>query len=422
MRGMSVCVAVMVFLWLSNGMNAGAGEVEILIDKLVEKGVLSAGEAGEIMKEVKEQAGKERTAVVKQAVQSLQQDNSILRAGDVPRWIKNTKFSGDFRLRYQLNDRHGAADRHRGRYRLRLGCVTPITDRITVGFGIATGGSNPRSTNQSMDNTFETPDVRLDYAYAAYQPFGWLTVIAGKFKNPLWFQKYFLWDTDIRPEGVAALFRKKVHSSLELFCAAGWWLLDEQSDDENDPAMIVMQPGCTIELGSDAYLKNALTIYSFDNVEGLVLDHSSGSNTLTRNGSLRHDYDAVVFSTEIGTKTPFGFMPSAALFADYIENYSVSSQDSGFLIGCRLGYSRLMAARQWQLFASYRRLERDSWVDTFPDADVYSGQTNIKGWQGGLQYGLADNVYMVVNYLFSERIRGKSLSENILQVDFNIKF
>ena len=399
-----------------------AGEVDILIEKLVERGILSPSDAREIAREVQRAAQKEHEQVVRETKEAIIKEQPALAAG-VPQWIGKTTFTGDFRLRYQFNDRGSEPDRHRGRYRLRLGCTTEVTDSIRVGFGLATGGTDPRSTNQSMTNSFETPDIRLDYAYVSYRPFSWLTLIGGKYRNPLWYQRYFLFDTDIRPEGFSLLLKHRAAPFLDLFCTAGFWILDERSGDENDPTMVVLQPGCTLQLGREAYLKNAVTLYQFSNVEGTTLDHSGGSNRLERPGGvLRHDYDTVCLSGELGARRPLGLLPFCALYADYITNRTISRDDQGFLIGFRLGAEKVSRPRQWQVAASYRRLERDAWLDIFPDADVYSGRTNIKGYQAGLRYGLKDNVRLDVTGFFTERIKGKSRSENIVQADLNITF
>ena len=244
-----------------------AGEVDILIDKLVEKGILSKEDAQEVVKEVKSEAKKELDAVVQETKKALQKDGTLLTAG-LPAWITNTKFKGDFRLRYQSSERRGdSSDQHRGRYRLRLGFVTELNDEIKVHFGLASGGKGGRSTNQTMEDHFDTEDIRLDYAYASYKPYGGVEIIGGKFKNPIWRTSGLLWDSDLRPEGAAATF-KRTCDNVELFLMTGVWVLDEEGGDASDPMMYVLQPGMKVGLGENAYFKNAITYYDFSNVRG----------------------------------------------------------------------------------------------------------------------------------------------------------
>ena len=396
---------------------AAAGEVDILVAKLVSKGVLTQEDATEIIQEVRTEAARERTAVVSETAAVIARDSRLLTAA-LPGWIRSTRFSGDFRLRYQFQSRERSPDRHRGRYRLRLGFTTEVTDRVHVGFGLCSGGGDPRSTNQSMTNSFETPDLRLDYAYASYRPVAWLTLVGGKFKNPLWLQPRFLFDTDIRPEGIIALISLPLNPAVELFGTAGFWVLDERSGQEDDPAMAVAQAGGQWRWTA-GYLKGAVTQYWFNNVKGTTLDYSSGSNTLDAGGMLQHDFNVSAFSIELGLPAPVPL----ALYGDYINNWDAATKDEGFLCGMRLGHRKVSKPRQWQLDLSYRRMERDAWLDIFPDADVYGGQTNVHGYAASLQYGLLNRVYLALTYLHTVPLSGANrYSEDLVQADLNFKF
>jgi hypothetical protein len=258
-------IAALLLMWCAPAM---ASEVDILIRKLVEHGVLTQEAADDILQETRAEAEKERTETIAATKEALLTgtDAPFMLADAIPSWIRNTTIKGDFRLRYQMTNREGRADRDRGRYRLRLGFITKINDKVSIGYGLATGDSNPRSTNQDFTNSFETPEINLDYAYASYTPFDWMKLIGGKMPNPLWLPGgSYLWDSDIRPEGVTAALQHKV-GGVELFLTTGFWVLDEVRDDSNDPTMWVFQPGYRVNLGTDAYFKNAVTLYEFANV------------------------------------------------------------------------------------------------------------------------------------------------------------
>lgn len=415
---LQVWVAVLFMAGLLAG-SAAAGEVDILVDKLVEKGILSAADAKDILVDVKAEAQKEREMVVNETKAALKEDGAL--SLDLPEWVRKTQLTGDFRLRYQFTDRDRSAERHRGRYRLRLGLVSEINDQVTVGIGLATGGTDPRSTNQTMTNSFESPDFRLDYAYVAYEPFPWLTLTGGKFKNPLWTPSDLLWDGDIRPEGVSAQLNKKTDSA-ELFLNAGIWVLDERGGDENDPMMFVVQPGYKVSLGDSVYFKNALSWYEVTNVDGTTLDHSAGTNSVGGGGLLDHDYDAVAVSAELGLATHVDVIPFVALFGEYVNNISVSQKDEGYLAGIKFGCKKVKKAREWQVKALYRRLEQDAWLDVFPDSDAYGGDTGVKGYEFVFNYGLARNISLALDYYRMKRINGNSMDEDLFQADINIKF
>ncbi|MCA9401696.1 MAG: putative porin, partial [Candidatus Omnitrophica bacterium] len=166
-----------------------AGEIDLLLDKLVEKGVLSSVEASIIADETKQEVSK---------------DVATGKSYAVPEWVQKMKFKGDIRIRHQYERRHNDSEpRNRGRVRLRFGVEADVIEKVKVGFGLATGGTDPRSTNQTFQNTFDSPDIRLDYAYAQYAPIQEVTVVAGKFprKDYLWAPTDLLWDGDINPEG-----------------------------------------------------------------------------------------------------------------------------------------------------------------------------------------------------------------------------
>ncbi len=186
--------------------------------------------------------------------------------------------------------------------------------------------------------------------------------------------------------------------------------------------MIVLQPGYQLQLGENIYLKNAAILYQFNNVKGNVLDYSSESNTLTPAGGLKHDYDAYGITTELGFKTPFNVMPFFAIFADYLNNYTISSDDTAYLFGLTFGYQKVSRKSQWQFIPTYWRIERKAWLDVFPEGGAYSGQTNIKGFQILFMYGLLDHVRLGIGYHEMKQINGRDLKDKLLDVDLIFDF
>ncbi|MCX8044629.1 MAG: putative porin [Desulfobacterota bacterium] len=399
-----------------------AGEVDILVEKLVQKGILTKEDAQDILKEVKEQARQERAAMVQETKEALKKEQPAIFA-DLPGWVRKMQLKGDLRLRYEWTERDETADRNRGRYRLRLGVVVPMSDDLEVGFGLASGSSDPRSTNETMDNSFERGDLRLDYAYASYRPWEWVTLTGGKFPNPLFMPSDLLFDTDIRPEGISAQFSYKLSRSIDLFMNTGLWVIDERKEDENDPRMWVLQPGARIGLGTRAYLKSAAAVYRFDNVKGTTLDYTSKSNTLRQfKNTLKYDYDAVALSGELGYKTPFARLPFAALYGDWVQNTAHGGANAGYLYGVKVGMEKVKKRHDWQACVRYEHLERDAWPDMLPDADTYEGETNVKGYKLMLVYGLFENVDFTGSYFNTKKITGSSLDEQKLQLDMNFRF
>jgi len=389
-----------------------SGEIDILVEKLVEKGILSPGEARAILIETKEEVRKD---LAKGKLETL------------PKWVQNTKIKGDLRLRYQWEDQKDAPDRHRGRYRFRLGLETKVNETVKVEAGLATGGDDARSTNQTMCDGFSTPDIRLDYAYAEWIATSWLILKAGKIKSikKLIFRPSdLLWDSDINPEGISFLLSKKM-KNCNLFMNTGFWILDEEKKGSDDPYMWVIQPGIKYKFGKNTHLKLAIAGYIFDNVKGATLTNgkdTSGKYNTLEGGVLKYNYNSIAPSIEIGFKESFGgFIPYLAIFGDYVHNPDPSEENNGYLLGIKFGDKKVKEQGQWQAKYMYRYLGKDAWLDIFPDSDAYSGHTDTKGHEVVFTYGLGKNVTLGIDYYYMERIKGTG-KKHLLQVDWKIKF
>jgi hypothetical protein len=338
----------------------------------------------------------------------------------LPVWVKKLQFSGDLRLRYQYEDETGATERQRGRFRYRLGVEANIIEGLKVGFGLASGGDDPRSTNQTFQDSFSSKDIRIDLAFAEYNPTEWFDIIGGKFKNPLWTPSDLLWDSDIRPEGATILLHSKILPALEIFFVPGVFVLDEISDG-SDPLMVPIQAGAKFALTKQISFQFAATYYEFINVKGTVLDFSAETNTLS-GGVLAFDYDAVSLSGEIGFVKIFGdVIPYIGLIGEYVQNLDPDDDNEGFLTGIKFGHKSLKDKGQWQVAYFYRRMERDAWPDVFPDSDFLNGETNAKGHEIIVVYSVFKNVEVGINYYHTEEIDG-SRKQELFQFDVVFKF
>jgi polyhydroxyalkanoate synthesis regulator phasin len=84
-----IAVALVVTLFLAD--ISHAGEVDKLVSKLVEKGVLTRSEADALVGEMKQEAEKQKETEKAEA--------------KIPDWVRKTRLYGDLRLRYQYEDR-----------------------------------------------------------------------------------------------------------------------------------------------------------------------------------------------------------------------------------------------------------------------------------------------------------------------------
>lgn len=402
---------------------AAETQVDALIELLVKKGLITAGEGTELKGEI---AVDEKIAREEFFKQSL------------PQWVQDMKFKGDLRVRYQSERRDSTNSRNRGRVRMRLGLESNVNDKVSTGIGIATGAGDPRSTNETLENSFEKSDIRLDYAYAKYAPTAWASVTGGKFLSPFWVPKDLLFDSDISYDGASANLKSKKlwNDKLEVFFNTGFFILDENATENYDPYMYVVQPGFILQTTKKTALKVAGAYYGIDSIKGgTKLVYSAGTNTglTATGGTYSHNYDPVGAGMEFAFAEPIPAlkkigMDEFALFSEFVKNTSGDEHDQGYLFGARIGAKKVTGPKQWQLSYNFRRLERNAILDIFPDSDFYGGGTHVQGHEATVSYGLGKNVTLDLDYYRSVPIGGEEIDtrqatvENLLQADINLKF
>ncbi len=391
-----------------------AGEIDILVDKLVEKGILTRSDATEILSETRQEAARQAKQVA---------------PSDVPKWVNKIKLKGDLRLRYEHKEKRGVNDIERGRVRYRLGIESKIVDKVTVGAGLASGSdssTSARSTNQDLQDVFSTKSINLDYAYFEYEPYEWMSMVGGKFKRKkyLWAPSDLLWDGDINPEGVSFQFKHELVDNVQGFANTGFWILDESTGDTSDPYLAYIQPGVKAkfsDLGADA--KVAVTYYDFGNVKGATLDGALGDNSTDSGGGLAFRYNPIAVAAEVGIEEPFDLpVPRVAAFGEFVHNPDPDDENNGWLLGLKLGDKKVKDKNQWQLKYIFARLEKDAFLDVLPDADRYSGGTDIVSHEGIIQFGLNKNIMVEFDYYHSNRVNAASAPENVFQTSANFKF
>ncbi len=124
-------------------------------------------------------------------------------------WVESLKIKGDFRYRYEYIDVEGRDSRERNRIRARAALIAQKDGNIEIGIGVASGGDDPVSSNQTLGAGNTTKDLRLDLGYFTWRATDTLSVTAGKYSNPLYRPQKtaLLWDGDWRPEGINAKWK-----------------------------------------------------------------------------------------------------------------------------------------------------------------------------------------------------------------------
>ena len=398
-------VAICLILIVSPIYAANESMMELL-RILRDKGTLTQNEYELLVNASK--ADKERVEVIKNDTMGAV-SKQLKRAKKAESWATKVKVKGDIRLRYQYQDTDDGNARSRGRYRARIGIIGKPVDNFEAGIGIASGGTDPRSTNETFDDTFETKDARMDYAYLQYKT-GGLDTIGGKFKR----QRYLyqttdlMWDGDVNPEGFATKYTLK-NAYGEAYAAAGVLVLDDNGGSSDDPFMYYGQIAQKFKSGNIygqiAGMYYALSDYHFGASDN-NREHSAVTNT-------DDNFGGFGVSAELGTKTDFG---KISFITDYIKNLSTNTEeDTAYAVGLEWKYGK------WKAKYVYADLAHNSVPDFLPDSDRFRGDTGIKGHEFAAGYKLNKRVSLGLDFYATQDDVTKA-NQEILQLDIKMGF
>ena len=349
-------------------------------------------------------------------------------------WAENIKWSGDFRYRHEHIDAEetnspvgwaNGRDRHRIRARLMIESV--INDEWGVGFRLASGSSDsPTSTNQTLENSFESKDLWLDLAYFDYKPASMpgLKVTGGKIKNPFYKvgKNQLIWDGDLNPEGIAFSHTRDLSDTDQLVVNGGGFWIDE--DSGIDTSLWGIQAYWKREIGNPDTIIAGASFFDYGNIEG----ENPAGVALTGNtphpanaANYASDFNILELFAEYGTEIsglPF------SIYGNWANNtHAATSEDTGWLVGAMLGKAKDPGS--WQLGYNYRVIEADAVVGGLNDSGFINGGTGGRGHKFSCAYQIAKNVQGALTYLHNEddsTSSTKDLDYRRLQADLVIKF
>lgn len=363
--------------------------------------------------------------------------------GGASKWLKDLKFSGDLRLRYEAFRLHGNPNanptsttagyqdgRNRFRIRLRYGFEKTFNPEIKVGFSMATGdkttngyNTDPISTNQSMTNDFNFKNIWVEKAYATYtpewakvNPFGdfavtGFEVTAGKFNNP--FEKGstdMIWDRDLKPEGVYEKIDAKLldteNFDLKAYLVSMQSVLMETGNSSTavsnkDANLFAYQAGLNpvfylpgMERPVDVL--SAISVYNYQNyannsnwmIAGVTQANGNPTNTTTELSA--KGFNILSFYQEVNLY-PYGIPVKP--FAEFARNMSNQSgigavstanrdytmQGGEYAWSLGLTLGKLVKKGDWQGSYQYKYIGANSVPGAFNDSDF-----------GGYNYGGTD--------------------------------
>jgi Putative porin len=400
---------------------------DALVDKLEQKGILTADEAKQLREENKQDFDGGFTNNF---------DQAFNKATGTPDWVTGYKFSGDFRGRYDevasTDGNNHFTERTRYRYRLRVGLVVTLKDNLEAGFRLTSGdpasannfnnAGNPLSNNSTLQDNGTKKNVYIDTAYVKWTALsgdGWLfSAIIGKMDNPLQFTP-MVFDADWTPEG-GAIQSGYTFNDQQAILVNGAAFVEDQEVGGADtgsvraPALfagqVIWNANWSQRIGTSLGLGGYLLENSV-NLTTANVPYINQGNTRTAAGVLVNGYTPIIADASATYKLDsFPLYPGAfpiKVAAEYINNVdtiSGNNNNQGYWIGATFGKSGKKHA--WDISYRYEYLEADATYDQLVDDDNgayyqnaptggaagwFSG-TNIKGHLIRANYSITDSL------------------------------
>jgi hypothetical protein len=422
-----------------------AQSVDALLDKLVDKGILSVKEANDL----KEESDKGF-------------DTAYSVKSGMPDWVTSLKLNGDFRGRYDglYFDHPDVVQRDRYRYRLRVGATAVLKDNFEVGFQLSSsdpvtrgggiGSGDPISGNTTFQDNGSGKFIYIYQAYGKWTAltgpdvFGSFTI--GKMPNPFTFSS-MVFDPDYNPEGAASQFSYVICSKHTLTLNAGGFMLDEVSTSSSDPYMLGAQliwDAAWSQHWSSSVGVAGLFIGDEQQLVNAAVPNQNNGNTRNATTAPEFKFHPIVadasltytFDSAPLYKGPF----PVKLLGEFIHNGGApTDHNNGYNVGFMLGKAGKKG--QWELSYRYEHLESDAWYEEVVDSDFgafyatarpnsgfsgYGAGTNVKGHVVRAAFSPYDSLTLSATYFRTELIDlnpGDNKSgTGRLQVDAMLKF
>ncbi len=440
---------------LVGGGTARAQSSDALLDKLVEKGILTVKEANELREETDKNF------------------NSALSVKTgMPEWVQALKWTAEFRGRYDgifqdpsnvgpnppaavgnpAANTYATNARDRFRYRIRFGVTGLFNDNFEL--GIRLGAGDPSSAAPSLGGSIFSPNttfnndaarkfIWVDLAYGRWTPTKWLDLSFGKMNNYFWASE-MIFDPDYNPEGAQERLTYEINDKHRVGITSGQWVIAENfsangTGVNNDAYVFVNQadwqalwsPKVSTRVGVGMY--NFLHQYaissfvpggggtpldsnpnvgaSFINQNGIPAsgNGSQNFNPIFARGELTYNLDTfpmytgaflVTFAAEYAYNPAAGTDTTSSLVPKYNGRGNVA-----YNLGVQLGSAK--AKGNWQIAYSYKHIEAASVWHGLNDDDFgfnTRGGTDVEGHQIKAFYHPYDAMTLSLSYFITQEI------------------
>jgi hypothetical protein len=372
--------------------------------------------------------------------------------------------------------------RDRATLRARIGLHADLGQGFDTAVRLSTGnGTSPVSASQTEGNYFNKYTVLFDRAFLRYKSDGGLTATAGRFASPF-YGSDLTFPGDLNLEGASVSYKPALGSDRSVFMTAGVFPLQELEISNKDKWLVGAQVGAALKVAPATTLRLGAALYDFQGVGGrqdtsikpanvnagvipyAITEYPKGArqkgNSLIRlnNPDGFPDESASVWGlasrfrplnlTADVNLLQFSPMAVNASF-DYVRNLGFDIKDirtrsgqpdlvldrqtNAYQAKVTVGAEKVEKPGQWQTFLTFRRLERDAWIDAFTDTTWHLGGTNYQGWSLGGEYAIGSGANVGLRYtsthnLTDRTVYSPSLSNaatlkiDVFQIELNTRF
>lgn len=428
---------------------AHAQSADAIIDKLVDKGILTVKEA----QDLRDEADKNFTT-------------AFASKTGMSDWVTALKFNGDVRGRFEgfYGENPLFVKRDRLRYRVRFGVTATLMDDFEVGFKLTSGepgtgngytgtGGDPISGNTTFADNGSKKLIYFDQAYAKWTPFkgpdftGSFTL--GKMENPFVVSD-MVFDGDYTPEGLAAQLAYRINGNHSLKLNGGWFVLDENSGTLQDPYFFGAQIRWDAAWNSKFSSTAGLTALAMQNA-GTLLNSSvpniNRGNARLANGEPSYAHNPIIVDAALTYKLDsFPFYTGAfpiKVGGEYMNNPAAPSKADNYGYNAGVTFGKSGKRHTWELSYTWKYLGADSQWEELTDSDFgayyqtalshdgfsgggYSSGTNVKGHIVKFAYSPTDSLTLSAKWFNTSLINpsptGSKSGMDRLQVDALWKF
>jgi Putative porin len=431
-------------------MSVHAQEAGALLDLLVKKHLITDQEAEEVRAE-------------------LAKEVSTTSAG---KWklstpINELELYGDARMRYEYRGGRTAGDdpahpndwyeRHRERYRVRIGLRGTLADDWFFGLRLETSTS-PRSTNVTFGDdsqvngpfSKDSDRISVGQAYLGYKGFPDITLTAGRMPNPL-VTTLMTWDDDINPEGLAEQWKhtftigggggaevaqsyskegkgvvttaapaEPFKMKIDVFANFAQFVYDDTNPENpigpqpsgvptTDAFLLAWQVGARFNFPKNFYVQLAPTLYNYTGTGDTFFHHFVG-DTPADNQTGVNSLLVLDIPGEIGWK--IGELPMR-IFGDFAVNLEGDDRaaaaghpgtgDQRYAYQIGLGIGQLKAKHDWEIRAWWQHTDQYSLDPNLVDSDIFDSRVNMEGVAVKAGYALADAIVFNLTWAYGWR-------------------